>query len=80
MSRSAKARCAGVLPENHRNLAFGLFYAGYGSGWLLGSIATGLLYQQSRIALVMFAVIVQVVSLPMFVIAQRHNKEIANAR
>jgi MFS family permease len=49
-----KAVVAGVLPENRRNFAFGLFFAGYGGGWLLGSIATGLLYEQSRLALVLF--------------------------
>ena len=69
-----KAVIAGVLPESRRNLAFGLFYSGYGSGWLLGSIATGLLYEQSRLALVMFAVVVQLGSLPMFVFAQRRQE------
>ena len=29
---------AGVLPEGERNLAFGLFYSGYGIGWLIGSV------------------------------------------
>jgi RNA polymerase sigma-70 factor, ECF subfamily len=38
---------AGVLPEGQRNLAFGLYYAGYGVGWLIGSVATGLLYEQA---------------------------------
>jgi MFS family permease len=68
-----KAVVAGVLPESRRNLAFGLFFAGYGSGWLLGSIATGLLYEQSRLALVIFAVAVQFASLPLFVIARRRQ-------
>jgi MFS family permease len=66
-----KALVASVLPEGQRNLAFGLFYAGYGVGWLLGSIATGLLYDQSRIELVVFAMLAQFASLPIFVIAQR---------
>ena len=35
-----------MLPEGRRNLAFGLFYTGYGVGWLIGSIATGLLYER----------------------------------
>jgi MFS family permease len=68
-----KAVVAGVLPEHRRSLAFGIFFAGYGSGWLLGSIATGLLYEQSRIALVMFAVAVQLGSLPLFVLARRRQ-------
>lgn len=66
-----KALIAGVLPEGKRNLAFGLFYAGYGVGWLVGSVATGLLYEQSRVAVVAFAIVAQLASLPVFVIAQR---------
>jgi MFS family permease len=65
-----KALVASVLPEGQRNLAFGLFYAGYGVGWLLGSVATGLLYEQSRIGLVVFAMLVQFASMPVFVVAQ----------
>src|SRR5262249_6758342 len=42
-----KALVAGMLPEGRRNLAFGLFYAGYGCGWLIGSVTTGLLYDRS---------------------------------
>jgi predicted MFS family arabinose efflux permease len=69
-----KAIIAGLLPEDSRSLAFGLFYTGYGAGWLLGSIATGLLYEQSRLALVAFVVLVQLASLPLFVIAQRASR------
>lgn len=65
-----KALVAGVLPDDRRNLAFGLFYAGYGSGWLVGSIAMGLLYQQSRMALVAFAIAAQLVSIPLFIWAR----------
>ncbi len=68
-----KAIVAGVLPEGQRNFAFGLYYAGYGVGWLVGSIATGLLYDRSRGALVAFAIIVQLASLPIFVVARRRQ-------
>jgi MFS family permease len=68
-----KAVVASVLPEGKRNLAFGLFYAGYGIGWLIGSVATGLLYEQSRAALVAFAMVAQLISLPLFVIAKRQE-------
>ena len=44
-----KAVVAGILPAGQRNLAFGLFYTGYGVGWLVGSGATGLLYEHSRL-------------------------------
>jgi len=64
---------AGVLPDGQRNLAFGLYYAGYGVGWLIGSVATGLLYEQSRLALVLFAVAVQLSSLPLWTRACRSS-------
>jgi predicted MFS family arabinose efflux permease len=66
-----KVLIASVLPEGRRNLAFGLFYLGYGGGWLVGSITTGLLYDRSRLAVVIFAVVVQLASLPFFVLAAR---------
>lgn len=68
-----KAVVAGVLPEGQRNLAFGVFFSGYGGGWLVGSIATGLLYENSRIGLIAFSIIVQLVSIPIFLIAQRRQ-------
>jgi predicted MFS family arabinose efflux permease len=69
-----KAIVAGVLPEGRRNLAFGLFYLGYGCGWLIGSIAMGLLYENSRIGLLAFALLAQLASLPFFWMAQRHEE------
>jgi predicted MFS family arabinose efflux permease len=66
-----KALVAGMLPEGRRNLAFGLFYAGYGCGWLVGSVVTGLLYDRSLPLLIAFAVAVQLTSLPLFVAARR---------
>jgi MFS family permease len=66
-----KALIAGILPEGKRNLAFGLFYTGYGLGWLVGSVATGVLYGQSLTALVAFSIAAQLVSLPAFAIGQR---------
>jgi MFS family permease len=70
-----KVLIASVLPAGKRNLAFGLFYLGYGGGWLVGSVATGLLYEHSRLALVIFAVTVQLASLPFFLLASRRSQE-----
>ena len=64
-----KALIAGVLPEGRRATAFGLFYLGYGGGWLVGSIVMGLLYEHSLPALVAFAMIIQFASVPLFIIA-----------
>ena len=68
-----KALIVGVLPEGRRSQAFGIFYTGYGVGWLLGSVIAGLLYERSRLALAVFAVAVQLVSLPIFVAADRRR-------
>ena len=70
-----KALIASVLPEGRRNLAFGLFYLSYGGGWLLGSVTTGLLYEHSRVGLVVFAVVAQLASIPFFVLASRANRD-----
>jgi predicted MFS family arabinose efflux permease len=66
-----KAIVAGQLPKGRRNFAFGLFYTGYGVGWLVGSIATGILYEHSRLGLVIFVVLAQLASVPLFLLARR---------
>jgi predicted MFS family arabinose efflux permease len=68
-----KALIASVLPEGKRNLAFGLYYTGYGLGWLIGSVAMGLLYERSQTALMIFAVAAQLISLPVFLLAARRR-------
>ncbi|HLW67589.1 MAG TPA: MFS transporter [Gemmataceae bacterium] len=66
-----KAILAGHLPEGKRNLAFGLFYTGYGCGWLIGSVSTGLLYDRSIALVIAFSVAIQLASLPLFILAAR---------
>jgi MFS family permease len=68
-----KAIVAGVLPKGRRSLAFGVFYAGYGVGWLLGSVAAGLLYEQAQTGLIAFAIAAQLASLPIFMLAHRRD-------
>jgi len=66
-----KALVADRLPEGRRNFAFGIFYAGYGGGWLIGSIATGLLYHVSVAAVIAFSMAVQLGAIPLFLFARR---------
>jgi predicted MFS family arabinose efflux permease len=49
--------------------------AGYGGGWLIGSVATGLLYEQSRLGLVAFAMAAQLLAIPVFMLAERWRQE-----
>jgi len=69
-----KALIAGILPEGQRNTAFGIFYIGYGVGWLIGGVAMGLLYDRSQLALVVFVVVAQLASLPFFLAARRQEQ------
>ena len=69
-----KALIAGVLPEGKRSQAFGVFYTGYGAGWLIGSVMAGWLYERSRLMLALFAVAVQLVSIPIFIIAHGRKR------
>jgi MFS family permease len=66
-----KALVADRLPEGRRNFAFGIFYAGYGVGWLVGSVSTGLLYEVSVSAVIIFSMGVQLASVPLFLFARR---------
>lgn len=68
-----KAVVADRLPEGRRNFGFGIFYTGYGVGWLIGSIAIGLLYQLSIAAVIGFSMVVQFGAIPLLLFA-RHKE------
>lgn len=73
-----KALIASVLPKHRRSTAFGIFYLGYGAGWLLGSIVMGLLYERSTTALILFAASIQLASIPIFLwAANTHRRQSA---
>ena len=69
-----KAVVAGLLPEGKRNLAFGIFYAGYGGGWLVGSATTGLLYKYSIPLVIACSMTAHFAALPLFVLARRMSR------
>jgi len=68
-----KAIVADRLPKGRRNFAFGVFYTGYGVGWLIGSVAVGLLYDVSVVAVIAFSMLVQLGSIPVFLVARRQE-------
>jgi len=59
-----------VAPER-RASAFGLFTAGYGAAWFLGSAAIGLLYDRSVYAAVGFCVVAELAAVPLFATVRR---------
>jgi MFS family permease len=66
------AAVAPVVPSNRRASAYGLFTAGYGLSWFLGSAAIGFLYSRSLAATVAFCVAAELAAVPLF-LAVRHQ-------
>jgi MFS family permease len=68
------AAVAPMVPTQRRASAFGLFTAGYGVFWFLGSAAIGILYDFSLAAVVAFCVIAELAAVPIFIWVGRRAK------
>ncbi|HUW39372.1 MAG TPA: MFS transporter [Rectinemataceae bacterium] len=66
-----KAAVAMMVRKERRGTAIGVFNAGFGAFWFLGSWAMGFLYDKSLVALVVFSLVAQLASLPFFFAAKR---------
>lgn len=68
------AAVAPMVPADRRASAFGLFTAGYGLFWFLGSAAIGALYDLSLPATIAFCVAAELMAVPIFVwVGRRHR-------
>jgi len=63
-----------LIAADRRSTAFGIFDTGFGVAWLVGSVAFGMLYDKSLPALVVVSVLGQLVSLPIFFLANRASQ------
>jgi MFS family permease len=61
------AAVAPMVASWRRASAFGLFTAGYGVFWFIGSAAIGILYDISIPAVVTFCVVTQIAAVPVFI-------------
>jgi MFS family permease len=61
------AAVAPMAPSHRRASAFGIFTAGYGIFWFIGSAAIGILYDLSLPAVIAFCVITQLAAVPIFI-------------
>jgi predicted MFS family arabinose efflux permease len=61
-----------MVPVGRRASAYGLFTAGYGIFWFLGSVIIGVLYGISIPALIAFCLVVELAALPLFLIVRKH--------
>jgi hypothetical protein len=72
ISRSNKR--ARVRSAQRRASAYGLFTAGYGMFWFLGSALMGVLYDASLPVLIAFAVVAQLAALPALALVSRRQR------
>lgn len=61
-----------MVSPRRRASAFGMFTAGYGISWFIGSAAIGILYDLSIPAATAFCMITQLAAIPIFVFVGRH--------
>jgi MFS family permease len=65
------AAVATMVPRARRPSAYGLFTAGYGAAWFVGSAIMGVLYDISVSAVVVFCVALQLAAVPIFLHVKR---------
>jgi MFS family permease len=61
------AAVAAMVPTERRPSAYGLFTAGYGVAWFVGSAIMGMLYDVSVPSVVIFCVLLELAAVPIFV-------------
>lgn len=69
-----RATIADMVPTDKLGFAFGVFNAGYGLFWFLGSALMGVLYDFSLLALIVFSVTSQFISIPILLAASKEIK------
>ncbi|WP_454872111.1 MFS transporter [Paraburkholderia xenovorans] len=67
-----------MVPGQHRAAAFGLFTAGYGIFWFIGSAAIGFIYDHSVAWTITFCMVSQLLAVPIFVWVGRHQAPLQN--
>ena len=67
------AAVAPMVPQQRRASAYGLFTAGYGIAWFLGSAAIGLLYATSVPAVIALSVALEFAAVPIFLVVRQQG-------
>ncbi|WP_069801807.1 MFS transporter [Thermogemmatispora onikobensis] len=71
------AAVALMVPGHRRASAYGIFTAGYGICWFLGSALIGLLYSLALPLAIIFCLLAELLAIPFFVIASRQLQQIS---
>jgi predicted MFS family arabinose efflux permease len=73
------AAVAPMMAPQRRASAYGLFTAGYGLTWFLGSAAIGFLYDRTIAGTIIFCVALQLAAIPVLFIVRRQYAALAKA-
>jgi MFS family permease len=66
-----RAAVADLTSVERRGFAYGVFNTALGAGWLLSGALMGLLYEISINYLILFAVVMELISIPLFFVVRR---------
>jgi MFS family permease len=66
-----RAAIADLTPVERRGFAYGIFNTAYGASLFLGAALMGLLYELSINYLILFAVVMELISIPLFFLVRR---------
>src|SRR5205807_9797260 len=70
------AAVAVMVPPQRRASAYGLFTAGYGIFWFLGSALIGILYGVSLPALIAFSLVAELAAIPLFIVVRQQVRSL----
>lgn len=66
-----RAAIAGMSPVQRRGTAYGVFNTIFGVFWFIGSLTMGILYDISLLYLVIFSIVAQLASVPLFLLIRK---------
>jgi MFS family permease len=66
-----RAAIADLTSIERRGFAYGIFNTAYGASWFLGAALMGLLYELSINYLILFAVVMELISIPLLFVVRR---------
>lgn len=71
LESTIRAVVADLVHRDRRGTGYGVFNAGFGIAWFVGSALMGIFYEQSLLAVAAFSVVFQLMSLPFMYIVQK---------
>jgi MFS-type transporter involved in bile tolerance (Atg22 family) len=66
-----RAIIAQMTPKNKRASSYGIFNASFGIFWFFGSFLMGLLYDYSKLYLVVFSIVIQLLAIPLLFLVMK---------